>query len=384
MKTGDLFLQQRECYPGSRLAVPVARRYSSLDLFCGAGGLSEGFRQAGFNTVAANDADTWAGATYRANHGLHGTKFVLGDITSAAVKEELLHHIQGVAIDVIAGGPPCRAFSQVRNHARIIEDARNSLYRQFVGMLAIVRPRMFVMENVPGLENLAGGMVRRQIIEDLALDGEYRVHSRVIDAACFGVPQNRLRVVFIGVSSDLGSPPPFPAGAFGLELPRLDRIPGKAGFQYRHATSAPGSPALEWLMDPDCTELVTVEQAIGDLVHLRPNQRLVRKPSDGAVAYEADASSAYQRNRRLGSSALFNADVPSIRDDTVARLNAIPQGGNFRDLPAELSARYLNGTKWGPELGRDSLSRKYFFAYRKLHPKHFSWTLNTKADCVYH
>ena len=53
-------------------------------------------------------------------------------------------------------------------------------------------------------------------------------------------------------------------------------------------------------------------------------------------------------------------------------------------MPDELSARYLSGKKWGPELGRDNLSRKYFFAYRKLHPKHFSWTLNTKADCVYH
>ncbi len=220
MITGDLFLQTRECHPGNRLAVQAARRYSCLDLFCGAGGLTEGFRQAGFQTVAANDADTWAGATYRANHGPHGTKFVLGDITSTAVKEELLHHIQGVAMDVIAGGPPCQAFSQVRNHARIIEDARNSLYRQFVEMLAIVRPRIFVMENVPGLENLAGGLVRRQIIEDLALEGEYRVRSRVIDAACFGVPQNRLRVVFIGVRSDLGSPPPFPAGVVGLELPR--------------------------------------------------------------------------------------------------------------------------------------------------------------------
>ena len=53
-------------------------------------------------------------------------------------------------------------------------------------------------------------------------------------------------------------------------------------------------------------------------------------------------------------------------------------------MPEELCARYLNGTKWGPEFGRDNLSRKYFFAYRKLHPQHFSWTLNTKADCVYH
>ncbi len=66
------------------------------------------------------------------------------------------------------------------------------------------------------------------------------------------------------------------------------------------------------------------------------------------------------------------------------RLRSIPQGGNFRDLPDELAVRYLSDKKWGPELGRDTLSRKYFFAYRKLHPSHFSWTLNTKADCVFH
>jgi DNA (cytosine-5)-methyltransferase 1 len=112
--------------------------------------------------------------------------------------------------------------------------------------------------------------------------------------------------------------------------------------------------------------------------------KLVRRPSDNPVPYEFEASSAFQRARRAGSQMLFNADVPSIREDTVARLKAIPQGGNFRDMPDELCARYLNGTKWGPELGRDNLSRKYFFAYRKLHPNHFSWTLNTKADCVYH
>jgi len=384
MLMGDLFQKRPMRRDAESPVSGEDARYNILDLFCGAGGLTEGFHQAGFQTVAANDSDIWAGATFNANQARHGTKFVLGDITSTAVKEELLHHANGMAIDVITGGPPCQAFSQVRNHARIIEDARNSLYRQFVEMLGIVRPRMFVMENVPGLENLAGGLVRRQIIEDLALDGEYRVESRVIDAACFGVPQNRLRVVFIGVRSDLRCHPAFPPGTSVPELPRLDRVPAQGGYQYRHGVLAPGNPAFEWLIDPECLELVTVTQAIGDLIHLRPNERLVRRPSNDAMAYEADASSAYQRARRAGSGLLFNADVPSIREDTVARLNAIPPGGNFRDMPEELCARYLNGTKWGPELGRDNLSRKYFFAYRKLHPDHFSWTLNTKADCVYH
>ncbi|MGH6679565.1 MAG: DNA cytosine methyltransferase, partial [Bradyrhizobium sp.] len=382
MFTGDLF--EHAAQGGKRKQALPRRRYTCLDLFCGAGGLSEGFRQAGFHTVAANDADAWAGGTYALNHTPHGTKFVLGDVTSPAVKEELLHHAGGAFIDVITGGPPCQAFSQVRNHARIIDDPRNSLYGHFVKLLGIVRPRIFVMENVPGLENLAGGVIRRQIIEDLALDGEYRVASRVIDAAAFGVPQNRLRVLFIGVRSDLRVNPPFPAGAPVPELPGLDRIQSKRGNCYRHAKPTPGNPALQWLRDPERTELVTVEQAIGDLVHLRPNVRLVRRPSDDPVPYEHAPSSAYQRLRRAGSRTLFNADVPSIREDTVARLKAIPQGGNFRDIPEELCARYLNGTKWGPELGRDNLSRKYFFAYRKLHPEHFSWTLNTKADCVYH
>jgi len=382
MFMGDRF--EKEATRNGRGPVRPHSRYTCLDLFCGAGGLSEGFRQAGFHTVAANDADAWAGATYTLNHAPHGTKFVLGDIASAAAKEELLHHAGGVAIDVIAGGPPCQAFSQVRNHARLIDDQRNSLYRHFVELLGTVRPRMFVMENVPGLENLAGGAIREQIIEDLALDGEYRVESRVIDAASFGVPQNRLRVVFVGVRADLQADPPFPSGASVPELPWLDRIQGTRGYRYRHAKLAPGNPAHDWLMDPERTELVTVEQAIGDLVHLRPSPRLIRRPSDDPVPYEAGPSSAYQRARRAGSRILFNADVPSIREDTVARLKAIPQGGNFRDMPDELSARYLSGKKWGPELGRDNLSRKYFFAYRKLHPKHFSWTLNTKADCVYH
>ncbi len=366
---------------------PRTNGFTCIDLFCGAGGFSEGFRQAGFHTVVANDSDAWAGGTFELNHSSHGTKFVLGDITSPATKTLILEEIGTAGVDAIIGGPPCQAFSQVRNHRRVIDDPRNKLYRHYVEMIAAVRPRVFVMENVPGLENLNGGLVRDQIIEDLALDGEYRVASKVVDAAAFGVPQNRLRVIFVGVRADLHIEPRFPANA------RFDLLPGLSKFDspssryacsYRHAKSLFGSDALETLLDPESSALVTVEHAISDLSFLRPSQKLVRRPSNEPVAYETEALTAYQRQRRKGSSVLYNADVPSIREDTVARLKAIPPGGNFRDLPAELSARYLNGKKWGPELGRANLSRKYFFAYRKLHPKHFSWTLNTKADCVFH
>jgi DNA (cytosine-5)-methyltransferase 1 len=368
----------------AKVASPDSGLPVCLDLFAGAGGFSEGFRQAGFHTLAATDIDAWAAATYVLNHQRHGTRFLLGDISKPQLQDELFETIGKRELDVIIGGPPCQGFSQVRNHARLIFDPRNRLYRHYVEVIQRLRPRTFVMENVPGLENLGGGAVRAQILEDLSLDGEYRVDCRVLDAAAFGVPQNRLRILFIGVRHDLNTPPRFPESPFSDCLPTLLRRPHGQRWRYGHRQSPDTVRSLAKLLDPSSSELVTVEQAIGDLTWLRPSDKLVRKPSDCSISYETEAVSAYQLVRRGKSKELFNADVPSIRDDTVRRLRSIPQGGNYRDLPHELAARYLSGEKWGPELGRKTLSRKYFFAYRKLHPDHFSWTLNTKADCVFH
>jgi DNA (cytosine-5)-methyltransferase 1 len=73
-----------------------------------------------------------------------------------------------------------------------------------------------------------------------------------------------------------------------------------------------------------------------------------------------------------------------MRRDTVARLVAIPHGGNYRDLPPELLERYLSGERWGPHNGTGRLDRRHYYAYRRLHRHFWSWTLNTKADSVYH
>ena len=362
----------------------TATPFLCLDLFAGAGGFSEGFRQAGFKSVVATDIDPSAGTTFDLNHRKHGTEFILGDIACPAIQEQLFSVVAGRELDAVIGGPPCQGFSQVRNHARLIDDPRNSLYRHYVAVIRKLRAKTFVMENVPGLENLGGGAVRRQILEDLAIEGEYRVESRVLDAAGFGVPQNRQRILFIGVRANLNSEVRFPQSPFENNLPGLDRKPSSNGFVYQDNRSNDALRAFTALRDPKSTALVSVEQALSDLAWLEASKRLIRKPSNDAIEYGEKALSAYQVDRRRGSQQLYNADVPSIREDTVARLAAIPQGGNFRDLPEELSARYLSDKKWGPELGRVNLSRKYFFAYRRLHPDHFSWTLNTKADCVFH
>ena len=81
---------------------------------------------------------------------------------------------------------------------------------------------------------------------------------------------------------------------------------------------------------------------------------------------------------------LANVQVPRINPDTELRLLGIPPGGNYRDLKEELQERYITGHRWGQDNGTGKLSRKHFYAYRRLHPGVWAWTLNTKADSVYH
>jgi DNA (cytosine-5)-methyltransferase 1 len=360
----------------------------TVDLFCGAGGLSEGFRLAGARTIVASDFDDWAGATYAENHEPRGTRFILGDITREKVRRDILKAIDGRNVDVVAGGPPCQAFSQVRNHDRATDDPRNALYRRLREIVAEVMPKVFIMENVVGMQNIAGGTVGDRILRELEQGGAYRVGSRILDASDYGVPQTRRRVLIVGVRKDIDAEPAFPnrtGAAERLQLERQIDRRGRISYRLPNEQLAFEDGGLRAkLLDPACLDLVTVEQAIGDLEKLSAAERLERKPSDAASPYPAPASSAYQRLMRGQLMETYNADVPSIREDTVRRLAAIPLGGNFRDMPAEFHARYLDGTKWGPDLGREGLSRKHYYAYRKLHPDYFSWTLNTKTDCVYH
>ena len=135
------------------------------------------------------------------------------------------------------------------------------------------------------------------------------------------------------------------------------------------------------LLDPDDTSAVTVEQAIGDLQLLERGRR-----NDTLDVAKLPAPTAgYQVLMRAGASHnLTNVQVPRMNKDTVLRLAAIPPGGNHRDLPERLMGRYLTGQKWGPHNGSNRLSRKHYYAYRRLHHSMWAWTLNTKADSAYH
>lgn len=361
---------------------PVAKRHRKpqaltvVDLFAGAGGLSEGFRQAGYTIIAGSDNDPDAAATYQRN--FPGAQVIVGDIRSAAIKEKILDAARRA--DVLVGGPPCQAFSQVRNHSRMIDDPRNALYREFIDVLRQSLPKAFVVENVTGMDQMG---VREQIVADLSLEGEYRVTPQVLDAADHGVPQTRKRLIFIGIRNSLGIQPPQLPGTGASAAISLVRMAGTVPAQYKVIAQSTvlNTCASQALFNPEDASVVTVGEALSDLAVLPTGSRIDQ------IAYSdlPPAVSAYQRAMRLDAGdTLTNVQVPRINPDTQMRLQGIPQGGNHRDLSEELLERYITGQKWGQANGTGKLSRKHFYAYRRLHPGIWAWTLNTKADAVYH
>ena len=243
-----------------------------------------------------------------------------------------------------------------------------------------ILPSAFLMENVTGIDQMG---FREQIVADLELDGEYVVRPQVIDAADVGVPQTRKRLVFIGVRRALRITPPLVAQlgvTRALSLSRQVRR-SKSLYELTMVDDLFGEGLARALEDPNDLTAVTAEQAIGDLRALRAGNR------QDVLDYASmlPAASAYQRYAREGNGDLLhNVQVPRLLADTAQRLKAIPPGGNHRDLPEALTQRNLSGQKWGQENGTGLLSRRHFYAYRRLHPDIWSWTLNTKADSVYH
>jgi DNA (cytosine-5)-methyltransferase 1 len=337
--------------------------HTAIDLFCGAGGLSEGLRQAGFEILAAADHDPDSCATYRFNNP--ETTVIEGDLTQPGNHRAIVEAAGREKLGLLAGGPPCQAFSQIHNHDRLLADRRNRLYREFVRLLDELRPQTLLLENVPGVSQLAEGAVRQQIEEDLSLNGQYHVVSGVLDAGDFATPQRRSRLVFLGTERGLGRPE-LPTGSGVTQMLR------EAGAR-KHSgrLSLKGKELADALNDPHDLTAVTASQALSDLLEPGPS-------------YGQPPESAFQLLARENSPAPQDHEPSRIRDDTVRRLEAIPPGGNIHDLPPRLLQRYLNDKKWGPAGNGRTLARRHFYAYRRLHPDWLAWTVNTKADFAYH
>ena len=169
-----------------------------VSLFSGAGGLDLGLKNAGLDIVWANDIFADAAATYRRNIGDHIDTRDICEIDSAEIPD----------CDVVVGGFPCQGFS-VANWGRTLADPRNQLYKQLVRVVEAKRPRYFVGENVKGLASMAKGEMLKQIVRDFDELG-YNVHHQVVNAADYGVPQMRMRLLIVGVRKDQQDTVSFP------------------------------------------------------------------------------------------------------------------------------------------------------------------------------
>ena len=173
------------------------KSYKVISLFSGAGGMDIGFINSGFEIVWANDFFKEAVESYRNNIGDH---IVYGDITKIKSSE------MPDDIDLVIGGFPCQGFS-VANTKRSMKDERNFLYKEMLRVIKDKKPKFFVAENVKGILSMEHGKVIEMIKKDFESIG-YKVDARLLNAAEYGVPQARERVVIIGNRLGLDNPYP--------------------------------------------------------------------------------------------------------------------------------------------------------------------------------
>ncbi|TPN16338.1 DNA cytosine methyltransferase [Mesorhizobium sp. B2-1-3] len=264
---------------------------TAIDLFCGAGGLSEGFRQAGFHVLAGSDFDDRAGETFAATHS--EAVFLPGPIQNHSAADFLkAAKLKAGELDVLVGGPPCQGYS-VYNHQRGLHDPRASLYLEYLRIVKGVKPKWVVLENVTGMTSAGGGGAVDAVVDGLRKLG-YHVESKILKAEEYGVPQERRRIVFIG--NRLGLPIVWPERTHG----------------------------------PGLLPFVTVKDAISDLPALGNGE------GSELSKYRTKAASAFQREIRGNAAILTNHWAAKLSSVNLTRMKHIPEGGSWRDIPFEL------------------------------------------------
>lgn len=169
------------------------RKYNSIDLFSGCGGLSEGMVKAGFVAKTAIEIDKHAVLAYRMNHP--ESKVIEKDIRKVSV-DEINEELNGEPLHLLAGCPPCQGFSSVRrlNRRQTIRDERNTLILEYLRLVKELKPLTIMMENVPGLINY---YLFKNVVKELDVLG-YSPKVKIVNVKDYGVPQNRKRLIMVG------------------------------------------------------------------------------------------------------------------------------------------------------------------------------------------
>lgn len=301
---------------------------TAIDLFAGAGGLSEGFKQAGYKILAANDFEKFAAETYKATH--QDTQFIDGSIQDIKASDFLkAAGIKKGDLDCLIGGPPCQAYS-VYNHQRGMHDERSGLFREYLRIVEGIFPKWVVIENVTGITSIEDGLAVNEIKNSLHKLGYTKLSHKIINSEDYGVPQQRRRIVFIAnrINREIFWKPPTHDG---------EKIP-----------------------------FVTVSDAIGDLPTLKNGEGEEVQPYQ--IPFKE--CEPYQKLMRKYSKEVYNHVAPTLSDVNLSRMKHIPVGGSWRDIPFNLLPAGMKKAKRSDHTKR----------YGRLDPNGLSSTILTKCD----
>ena len=263
-----------------------------IDLFSGVGGLSKGFLDSGFEIVLANEVDFSIANSYKKNHPK--VKMINEDISKLDI-DDVFNEYKN--IDVIVGGPPCQGFSQ-KGKRKIMDDPRNYLFKYFFEVVSVVRPKYFVLENVPNILTANNGHFKDEIYNLCSSNG-YTLNSAVLNASDYGVPQNRRRAIIIG---KLGK----------------DKVS----------------------MPKPINKKITIWDAISDLNYLNSGE------GEEISEYVNSPKTLYQEQLRKEMTILYNHKATNHSEVAIERMSLIPINGTREDLPEEHHTKSIYSGTW--------------------------------------
>lgn len=265
---------------------------SFIDLFAGAGGLSLGLENAGFQPVFANDIDPQFCNTYKKNNP--SVKVGCFDISRNELKP-VFEKYKGV--DLVIGGPPCQGFSQKGNRLGL-NDERNYLFRKFLDVVKITAPHVVIMENVPNLLSSSGGYFKNQIL-NFFHDLNYDCCCKTLNSFQYGVPQARKRAFIVAYKTS-----------------KRFKFPQEMKKKYN------------------------VEDAISDLPVLKSGE------GKSFFKYNIPPKSTYQKKMRKGSKGIYNHVSTNHSKLALHKLSYIPKLGDKNSLPLHLITKSLHSGTW--------------------------------------
>lgn len=306
----------------------------SIDLFCGAGGFSEGLRHAGVETVFAADFDEQAIMTFSKNHP--NVRSLCADVSDLSAEKILSEAgLSRGDVDLVVGGPPCQGFSLAG--PRLPNDPKNKLVLQYKRIVFEIKPRFFIFENVSGILSMQGGKVLNALQNEFASMG-YKVSSKVVNAADYGVPQLRPRFIMIGTldSKETGFPVP--------------------------SHGDPDKMYHSSLLNNGKVPYVTVREALEDLPEIEQGE------GEEKAAHTGGYKNQFQLERK-GSrepGVVYNHRATRHSQPIVERYSQIPPGCSNGCLPEEIRTKKINVFRLHPD--RPSRTVTCNFRTDLLHP----------------